>query len=187
MNETLKHLHHRNSAPRLVEPAPNAEALQHMFTAALRAPDHAWLQPWRFLVVEGEARAQLGQVFLRALLVSNPDADEAAQLKAINAPLRAPLIIVVICRLCDHPKVPHQEQILFAGCAAQALLLAAEAQGFAGIWRTGSYAEDPAVSAELGLSDAEQIIGFLYFGSRDGRAKPLPERKVDNYVSYWAA
>jgi nitroreductase len=187
MNETLQHLQQRNSAPRLVAPGPDAEALQHMFTAALRAPDHAWLQPWRFLVVEGEARAQLGQVFLRALLASTPDADEAAQLKAMNAPLRAPLLIVVICRLSDHPKVPHQEQVLSAGCAAQALLLAAEALGFAGIWRTGSYAEDPAVAAELGLTDAEQIIGFLYFGSRDGPAKPLPERKVDNYVSYWTA
>jgi nitroreductase len=67
------------------------------------------------------------------------------------------------------------------------MLLAAEAQDFAGIWRTGSYAEDPGVAAELGLSDTEQIIGFLYFGSRDGLPKPLPERKVDNYVSYWTA
>ena len=187
MNETLQHLHTRNSAPRLIEPGPDTVALQHMFTAALRAPDHAWLQPWRFLVVAGEEREQLGQVFLRALLTSSPDADEAARLKAGNAPLRAPLIIVVICRLSDHPKVPHQEQILSAGCAAQALLLAAEAQDFAGIWRTGSYAEDPVVAAALGLAEAEQIIGFLYFGSRDGRRKPLPERKVDNYVSYWTA
>ena len=187
MNETLQHLQNRNSAPRLIEPGPDAQVLQHMFTAALRAPDHAWLQPWRFLVVAGEARAQLGQVFLRALLASNPDADEATQLKAVNAPLRAPLIIVVICRLSDHPKVPHREQLLSAGCAAQAMLLAAEAQDFAGIWRTGSYAEDPGVAAELGLSDTEQIIGFLYFGSRDGLPKPLPERKVDNYVSYWTA
>jgi nitroreductase len=187
MNQTLKFLHNRNSAPRLVEPGPDAEALQHMFTAALRAPDHAWLQPWRFLVVAGEARARLGQVFLRALLASNPNADEAAKIKAMNAPLRAPVMIVVICRLSEHPKVPHREQILSTGCAAHALLLAAEAQGFAGIWRTGSYTEDPAVAAELSLTDAEQIIGFLYFGTRDGRAKTLPERKVDNYVSYWTA
>jgi nitroreductase len=185
MNETLQHLQNRNSAPRLIEPGPDAEVLQQMFVAALRAPDHAWLQPWRFLVVAGEAREQLGQVFLRALLASKPDADEAAQTKAMSAPLRAPLIIVVICRLTDHPKVPHQEQILSAGCAAQALLLAAEAQGFAGIWRTGNYAEDPTVIAELGLTEGEQVVGFLYFGSRDGRPKSLPERKVDNYVSYW--
>ena len=187
MNETLQHLHNRNSAPRLVEPGPDAKALQHMFTAALRAPDHAWLQPWRFLVVTGEARVQLGQVFLQALLASNPAADEAARLKAANAPLRAPLMIVVICQLSDHPKVPHQEQLLSAGCAAHALLLAAEALGFAGIWRTGNYAEDRSVAAELGLTEAEHIIGFLYFGSREGHAKPLPERKVDNYVSYWTA
>ena len=60
---------------------------------------------------------------LRKVVADDPDDDEAAQLKAMNAPLRAPLLIVVICRLSDHPKVPHQEQVLSAGCAAQALLL----------------------------------------------------------------
>jgi nitroreductase len=187
MNDTLRQLQSRNSAPRLVEPGPDADSLDNMFKAALRAPDHAWLQPWRFLVVEGKAREDLGQVFLRALLASNPDADEAAQMKAAHGPLRAPLMIVVCCRLSDHPKVPHWEQMISAGCAAHALLLAAEAQGFAGVWRTGSYAEDALVAAELGLSAQEKIVGFLYFGSREGAPKNLPEREVENYVSYWTA
>ncbi len=158
-----------------------------MFRAALRAPDHAWLRPWRFQVISGEARQQLGQVFLDSLLASNPQADAAACSKAQHAPLRAPVMIVVICRYTQHPKVPHQEQLLSAGCAAHAMLLAAEAQGYAGIWRTGSYVEDATVTEALGLADNEQIIGFLYFGSRDGAAKPLPARKVEDYVSYWPA
>lgn len=187
MNDTLQLLQQRNSAPKLTEPGPDAAVLQQMFSAALRAPDHAWLQPWRFLVVADDERTALGQVFVEALLAANPDADEAARSKAANAPLRAPLMVVVICRFSEHPKVPHQEQVLSAGCAAHAMLLAAEAQGYAGIWRTGAYAEDATVAARLGLADNEQIIGFLYFGSRDGHAKPLPERKVEDYVSYWTA
>ena len=187
MNETLHQLLQRNSAPKLTAPGPDAAALEQMFAAALRAPDHAWLQPRRFLVVAGEERESLGQVFLNALLAANPEADQAARDKAANAPLRAPLLVVVICRYSEHPKVPHQEQILSAGCAAHAMLLAAEAQGYAGIWRTGAYVEDASVAAELGLADNEQIIGFLYFGTREGRAKPLPERKVEDYVSYWTA
>jgi nitroreductase len=187
MNEALQQLFSRNSAPRLIEPGPDEAALRNMFTAALRAPDHAWLQPWRFLVIRGGGRQQLGQVFLQSLLARDPGADEAARSKAQNAPQRAPLMVVVICRYTQHPKVPEQEQLLSAGCAAHGLLLAAEAQDYAGVWRTGSYAEDPTVASALGLAANETIVGFLYFGSRDGAAKKLPARKVEDYVSNWPA
>jgi nitroreductase len=186
MNEVIEQLTNRNSAPRLTSPAPDKTSLEMMFQSALRAPDHAWLQPWRFLVIEGEAREKLGQVFQSALLAKDPDADVAAREKALAAPLRAPMLVVVICCYGEHPKVPREEQLLSAGCAAHAMLLAAEAQGYAGIWRTGSYASDPLVYRELGLAETESIVGFLYFGSREGRAKPLPERRVEEFVQQWS-
>jgi nitroreductase len=99
--------------------------------------------------------------------------------------MRAPLMVVVVCRFSEHPKVPRDEQLLSAGCAAHSLLLAAEAQGYAGIWRTGNYALDSHVHAALGVSENEEVVGFLYFGTRDGQAKALPQREVDEYVSYW--
>ena len=185
MNEVIDQLLTRNSAPRLTEPGPDRATLQFMFQAALRAPDHAWLTPWRFLLVRGEARSRLGEVFEEALLARDPGADEAAREKARSAPLRAPTLVVVICRYTEHPKVPHQEQIISAGCAAHAMLLAAEAQGYAGIWRTGSYAEDAHVSSALGLADNESIVAFLYFGSREGREKSLPDRPVEDFVNEW--
>jgi nitroreductase len=187
MNETIQQLTTRNSAPRLTEPGPDRVSLDYMFQSALRAPDHAWLQPWRFLVIEGADRERLGQVLLEALLARDPHADEAARQKALAAPLRAPMLVVVICRYTEHPKVPRDEQLISAGCAAHAMLLAAEAQGYAGIWRTGGAAEDPHVMAALGLGDNESIVAFLYFGSRDGREKPLPDRPLDKYVSRWSA
>jgi len=187
MNETIQQLLSRNSAPRLSEPGPDPASLEMMLQAALRAPDHAWLQPWRFLLIEGDARQQLGEVFLADLVKNNPDSDAAARTKAQSGPLRAPLLVVVVCRYTEHPKVPPHEQLISAGCAAHAMLLAAEAQGYAGVWRTGSYSESPLVSEALGLAENESIVAFLYFGSRDGRAKTLPERKVENYVSNWTA
>lgn len=186
MNEVIDQLTTRNSAPRLTSPAPDRASLEYMFRAALRAPDHAWLQPWRFLVIEGEAREKLGELFLAALLEKDPDADEAARAKAASAPLRAPMLVVVVCRYSEHPKVPREEQVLSAGCAAHGMLLAAEAQGYAGIWRTGSYATDPLVMARLGLAENESIVGFLYFGTREGREKSLPERRLEDFVQQWS-
>ncbi len=185
MSDTLDLLHKRNSAPRLTEPGPDPATLQAMLTAAVRAPDHAWLQPWRFIVIEGDKRDALGELFVSALLAEQPDADSAAQEKAMAAPLRAPMLITVVCRYTEHPKVPRDEQLISAGCAAHAMLLAAEAQGYAGIWRTGSNAESDVVASGLGLADNENIVGFLYFGTRAGAAKPLPDRSLSQYVSVW--
>ena len=185
MNELLQFLQNRNSAPRLCEPAPSAGELKEIIRAAVRAPDHGWLRPWRFLSISGARREALGDILESSLSLRDPQADAAARLKAQNAPLRAPLVLVVIARLEERPKVPKVEQRLSAGCAAQAILLAAEALGYAGVWRTGEAAFDRTVMTGLGLALNEEIIGFLYLGSREGRAKAVPELNPDHFLRKW--
>ena len=185
MTELLRFLQTRNSAPKLTDPGPGEEELNAMFQAATRAPDHAWLRPWRFITISGDRRNAFGEVLEQCLVARKPDADEAARTKARQSPLRAPVLITCVVRIVEHPKVPPVEQRLSAGCAAHALLLAAEAQGYAGIWRTGDAAFDPAVMQALGLDEDEEIVGFIYIGTRQGKAKPLPELDTGGFVSRW--
>lgn len=185
MSDVLHFLQNRNSSPKLAEPAPSAQEMQEIFKAAMRAPDHAWLHPWRFISISGSRLEAFGLVLEQALMLRNPDADEAARTKARNAPLRAPLLVVVVARLSEHPKVPAIEQRLSAGCAAQGILLAAEASGYAGIWRTGDVAFDRTVMDALGLAGNEEITGFVYLGSRPGTAKTIPELNTAEFVSSW--
>lgn len=185
MSEVLQFLQQRNSSPKLTAPAPDAGHMEEIFKAALRAPDHAWLRPGRFISIAGERREAFGELLESCLLERNPEADSAARSKARNAPLRAPLVIVAVAALTDHPKVPAIEQRLSVGCAAYAVLLAAEALGFAGIWRTGDAAFDRAVMDGLGLAANEEIVGFLYLGSRDGKAKQIPSLDTADFVSDW--
>lgn len=185
MNELLLALQNRNSAPRLCGPAPSRDELKEMIRAAIRAPDHAWLRPWRFLSIEGERREALGDVLENGLTSRDPLANDMARNKASKAPLRAPLILVAIARLIEHPKVPESEQRLSAACAAHSVLLAAEALGYAGMWRTGAAAFDRTVMADLGMSRNEEIVGFLYLGTRDGPSKMIPELDPDHFLSNW--
>ena len=185
MSDILRFLQQRNSASKLTGPAPSDEQMEAIFRAALRAPDHARLRPWRFITISGERREAFGELLERCLLARAPDADEAARAKARNAALRAPTVVVVVVKLTEHPKVPAVEQRLSGACAAQAILLAAEACGLAGMWRTGAAAYDRAVMDGLRLAASEEIIGFLYLGSREGPAKPVPELKTADFVSAW--
>ena len=121
--DAITALQQRNSSPRLSEPAPMGEDRNAIFQAALRAPDHARLRPWRFLTVEGDDRLTLGAKMASAAKFDNPDLDAAIYEKLKSAPLRAPLLVIVIAKISEHPKVPEVEQILSAGAAATKLLL----------------------------------------------------------------
>ncbi|WP_407315783.1 nitroreductase family protein [Pseudomonas sp. nanlin1] len=184
--EALDALLQRVSVGRLVDPAPTVAQREVMFQAALRAPDHGQLRPWRFLTVEGEARAQLGELLAEAVRRKSPDADQAAIDKALGMPLRAPLLVVVIARLQAHPKVPESEQLLAAGCAAHGILLAAYAQGVGAVWRTGELSYAPVVAQGLGLEAGEQIIGFLYLGTPQKEPRQAPQVDIGEFVEAWS-
>ena len=183
--DALNLLKNRNSAAKLTSPAPNDQELAEVFSAAARAPDHGRLRPWRFLVIRGAGLTALGDLFAEAALLREPTLGESELERFRQQPLRAPLIIAVITCLQDHPKIPRIEQQMSAACAAHGVLLAAETLGYAGIWRTGANAFDAHVMSGLELSANEEITGFIYIGSRDGRAKPISELDMTDFVKIW--
>ena len=153
----------RQSDSKLTTPGPTQEQLDIIKQAALRVPDHAGLKPWQFITVEGDARNKLGEIYYQAAL--NADADEKTVERAKELPLRAPLIVICIAKYKEHVKVPRVEQVQSAGCAVMAMQQAAFAQGLAGVWRTGWYAKDDYVKNALGLTEIDELVGFLYIGS----------------------
>ena len=143
------------------------------------------MKPWRYLKVAGEQREKLGELFVSAKLQDDPQLDQAAIDKLKKKPLRAPLVIVVIASIQDHPKVPEIEQMLSAGASAQNMLLAAHMQGIGAMWRTGSMTYHPRVREGLGVAQNEKIIGFIYMGSIEGKTRLVPEMNVGEYVTDW--
>ncbi len=153
----------RQSTPRLTTPGPTEEQLEVILNAAARVPDHGALTPWEFIIAHNEGLDKLGEVFKQA--AQNNGSDEAFIEKASNMPKRAPMVITVVAKTQDHQKVPVLEQHLSAGCAVMAMQQAAFAQGLGGIWRTGPLAFNADVHKLLGLSEQDQIVGFLYLGT----------------------
>ena len=183
--DALQALHQRVSAPRLSEPAPKGDILANIQRAAFRAADHARMRPWRFLIVEGEGRQALGELFVRSEEQQGAVLSDKARQRIAERPLRAPMVMVVIASPKENPKVPEIEQWLSAGAAAQNMITAAYAQGIGAVWRTGDYAYDPYVMAGLGLSDAERIIGFLYLGTVQIAPPEAPETAIADYFQSW--
>lgn len=183
--DAMELLSTRASHAKLGEPAPDEATLTRIFNAALRAPDHALLRPWRILVIRGAARERLGDVFARTA-ARDPDASPDKIERARRKALRAPLLIAVAATPVVHPKVPEIEQVLSAGAVAHGILLGLHAEGFAAMWRTGAPAYDPEVKQALGLRAEDHIVGFLYAGTAMQDApsitRPSPERHVEHWT-----
>lgn len=183
--DAMELLLNRRSLGKLGEPAPEGEVLDRILRVALRAPDHGALRPWRVLLVRGDARAKLGDVMADALRARKPEAtdDELARERA--KPLRAPLIAVVVASLKPSPKAPEIEQLLSAGCVAYGLEIAAQAEGFGALWRTGEPAYDRRVHERLGLGESDRIVAFVYLGTPTVVPPDGARPEVSAIVSDW--
>ena len=127
--DTLTALNTRVSVARLTEPGPSADQVRQLLAAAIRAPDHGMLRPWRFLVLEGEERERLGDIMEWRLLRRQPEADQCARDNIRNKALRAPTIIVAVAEITEGHKVPAWEQVLAVGAAVQNIMVAARGRG----------------------------------------------------------
>jgi len=184
----LDFLNRRLSVPsrQLGEPAPTPAQLEQLLAAAIRVPDHGKLEPFRLLLIRGEARARLGAELAAIHQRKEPDVPPTVLEKDRQRFTFAPLIVAVIARVqANHPKVPVQEQILCAGCVAYNLLLGAQALGFGAQRLTGWSAYDRDAAALFGLAEHERVVAFVHIGTP---REPAPERTrpaLSTLLSEW--
>ncbi len=166
MNDTLELLRTRRSvAPHLLGgPAPTAAELEQLLTIAARVPDHGRLTPWRFIVLEGDARHRIGETIAAAYRADEPAADPAKVEAERGRLARAPLVVAVVSQARPHVKIPEWEQTLSAAAVCMTLVIAANAMGFATSWLTEWYAFDRRILDALGLAPDENIAGFIHSG-----------------------
>ncbi|OHV14833.1 nitroreductase [Methylorubrum extorquens] len=169
---TLNLLRTRRSVPPILldGPGPTAEELDGWLAIAARVPDHGKLSPWRFLVIEGEARERVGAIIEQTFLADFPQADEKRRAQERQRLAHAPTVVGVVSRAGPHVKIPEWEQVLSAGAVCMNLVVAANAAGYATAWLTEWFAYDRRVLDALGLDPAERIAGFIHIG----RAREVP-------------
>ncbi len=181
----IKTLLTRASSSKLVPPTPAREALDHIFQAAIRAPDHGALRPWRFLVIEGAGLARLAELGAAALARRAPESTAADLDRAREKLTRAPMVIALGGRIDPHhPKVPEVEQVLAVGAAGMNLLNALHALNFAGKWVTGPNAYDTFFAEGLGFHSPERCFGLVMVGTPEREERP-PVHDVTQFVRRW--
>jgi len=156
----------RRSMKQVRAPGPKPDELDLILQAAMRAPDHAKLRPWRFVLIRDEALRSFTDLALAAIKRTQavtPEKEAATR----DWLARVPVLIAMAYQIHhDHPKVPEQEQTLSMGCAAMNMLNAAAMLGYGAFWSTGlgCYLEE--VQLALGFDPLDyRMVGYLAIGT----------------------
>lgn len=173
---------------KLTAPGPTADELLKILTAGARVPDHKKLTPWRFIVFEGDARTEIGDVFADACIREEKEPPSQMRLETERQRFqRAPLVIGVVSHVKPKPGAPEWEQVLSAGALCFNICLAANALGYATNWITEWVAYSPSVRAALKLSDQERIAGFIYIGRSDDKPEDRERPVIENLITRWSS
>jgi nitroreductase len=175
----------RESALKLEPPGPDQAELDAIFQSAVRAPDHGRLRPWRFVVIPEAKRTGFGELMADCMHRREPGATAEMLQRERDKAMRAPIIVVAAARVQKGHKIPEVEQMAAAAAAAQNIMLAANAQGYGAMWKTGAPAYDATVKQALGLAADDDIVGFIYLGRQVGGGIQTPRPAAAEFVSVW--
>jgi nitroreductase len=170
----------------MTEPGPSPEQLERMLTIAARVPDHKKVEPWRFIVFEGDARARFGEIIAEACMAEDKIPPSESRIETERGRLmRAPVVVCVVSRVVETPGAPEIEQLMSCGAACMNLVLAANALGYGTSWVTEWIAFSPRVQAALGLAANERVAGFIYIGTAKARQPDRERPSLSKIVTRW--
>ncbi len=180
-------LKRRSVAPRkLVAPGPDEACLLRLVGAAIAAPDHGRLRPWRFMAISPEARQKLAEVNVAAAREADPDLSVDMADRERERAGHAPCLLAVLARIDEESaSVPVHEQWMSVGAAVQNLLLAAEAEGFAAMIVSGRKVASRSYRLAFGLQTHEHVAGMIAIGTPLPGQRPKEALAVADFFSDW--
>ncbi|CAM5358061.1 nitroreductase family protein [Eoetvoesiella caeni] len=183
----IEYLLSRRSVKFVQAPAPTETELSQILQAAMSAPDHGKLQPWRFALIRGDAVARLADLAMEATKRAGRPltAEKEASTRAWLA--KVPLLIALACRI-DHSntKVPEHERLLAVGAAVTNMLNAAHMLGYGAYWSTGLGTYVDEVNEALGFDGLDyRFLGYLAVGTPIQPPAAVERPDYRKFVSEW--
>jgi nitroreductase len=175
------------SAKAMGEPGPALAQINEILEVAVRVPDHGKLTPWRFIQFSGAARHDIGKAFAARWAELNPMHRPDALAFQSGLFMRAPLVIAVVSRAAQHPKIPVWEQQLSSGAVCYNIVLATTALGFHAQWQTDWVAYDPITTNAMGLAADETVAGLIYIGTSTVPLEDRPRPDPASLLTVWKA
>lgn len=186
--ETLDAIYGRRSIRSFKTDPVNKELVEKVIEAAVKAPSAMNAQPWRFVILEGEKKAEFIETFRKSLSrqIKKPG---ASVWRTVDCMEKAPVLILVFnaksrangaVRLFSSVlDILHVQSI---GAAIENMILAAHDLGLGTLWIGNVFYATRKVCRYAGKR--EQLIAAVSLGYADEAPQARP-RKSLNEVTEW--
>mgnify|MGYP001024355407 FL=1 len=185
---TVDSLLSRRSVKFVGAPGPSESQIESALSCVLRAPDHAKLRVWRFVLIAQPDVVAVGEQAIAIMQASDTPMTPEKQASTRAWLADVPLLVGLAYQIHhDHPKVPELEQTLAMGAGVMNFQNAMHAMGFATYWSTGLASFTEAMPAYLGLDTLDhQFVGFLAVGTPKNAVAPLACPDPWSIATRWA-
>ncbi|BDS11218.1 nitroreductase family protein [Aureispira anguillae] len=163
------------------------EIIKELIVNATWAPNYKCTEPWRFVVLRGKHRKELGKFMLDFYQRewSEKDFPPTRYEHTLNYPQNATMVVIIMQR-SKKVKIQEWEELAAVACAVQNLWLSCAAQDIGGYWDSSAAAI--LYGANLGLKEHERCLGIFYMGYYDlATTKPKGKRKLLRKKLSWLA
>lgn len=184
----LAFLRNRRSRPAktLTTPVPDRDTVMDLLTIASRTPDHGKLEPWRFIVVEGDAMPRLATLAQDRAEALGYDAEKTTKGRAQFDQGNLAVVVVEVQKPSE--KIPPLEQTYAAGGVCLALLNAALAAGWGANWLSGWPSHDATFCKDaFRLAAHERIAGLIHIGTETSVPPDRPRPDVTGLTTWLSA
>ena len=140
---TLDAIAARRSIRKFQDTSIQDETLQAILTAATAAPSGKNRQPWRFVVVKGDKRAEMVRIMREGIANTKARGEDPGSSEgSVNVMEQAPVTIFIFNPQGVRPWLPHSNGQMFddvvdiqsIGASIQNMLLAAQDLGLGSLW-----------------------------------------------------
>ena len=152
------------------------EEIMALLENANYAPTHKLTQPWRFKIISGEKRFELGLKLVEEMKrITAPELFSELTYNKLKSRAEKSSHAIAVCILRD-PKesLPEWEEIAAVSMAVQNIWLSASEFGIGMYWATPKPSSSEAIANFLQLESNEKCLGFLY----SGYAQTNPDQKA---------
>lgn len=158
------------------------EFIAKLLEAANWAPTHKKTEPWRFKVMMGDKKAQLGDFLSKKYQQTEMKPKQVKIRKLQENPRKAAAVIGICMQRDPDQSVPEWEEIAATAMAVQNMWLCCTEAGVGCYWSSPGLIKF--MDEFFDLAEGERCLGFFYIGNYDEETPDQTRGPIEDKVAW---
>ena len=158
------------------------EIIEQILEAANWAPTHKKTEPWRFKVLMGQKKEELGGFLSKKYQEVDTDPKQIKIKKLKDNPTRSTAVIAICMQRDPKESLPEWEELAATAMAVQNMWLCCTELGIGCYWSSPGLIKY--MDEFFDLKEGEKCLGFLYMGHYDDKVETSTRSPIEEKVEW---